>query len=402
MKKLKLLLIPLVVGVVFTLALKAFLSSQIENLLSTKDVKPMLYEPVSVIKDKGIAANNYWAKNGYIMMMGSSELSHSTVQHPVYFFNTGRSKDMVVPIGRAYTQSLQDATLIGALDKASRENMKLVILVSMQWFLDEGGVTPHHFQTRFSPVLYYRFMDSDDISEDNKIKFAQRVNNLLSQKPGEFRPELVHSEMYLKEKDGKIDVEDLLGYVLKPYFSLRRYAVVLKDDGLTFKQTFKQRDRDYNLGKRGDIDWEEEKIKAIDMAKKRVDNNPLSVDKMYYRKYIKGKMKKFKNMYKDVNMLESKEFSDFDLLMQVCKEAGAKPIVVGIPAMDKFYDATGISRNEREKYYNKLGNIVKSYGYDYIDLRDKGREKYYLRDVMHLGTKGWVDVNERIYKKFDE
>ncbi len=402
MKKLKLLLIPLLVGIVFTVALKAFLSSQIDGLLSTKDVRPMLYEPVSVIKDKGIAANNYWAKNGYIMMMGSSELSHSTVQHPVYFFNTGRSKDMVVPIGRAYTQSLQDATLIGALDKASRENMKLVILVSMQWFLDEEGVSPHHFQTRFSPILYYKFMESDDISRESKMRFAQRVNGLLSQKPGEFRPELVHSQMFLKENDGKFDPEDILGYALKPYFYLRRYAVELKDDGLTFKQTFKQSDRNYKLGKRKDIDWDEENEKAIEMAKKRVDDNPLNVDKMYYRKYIKGKMKKFRGMYKDVNMLESKEFSDFDFLMQVCKEADVKPIVVGIPAMDKFYDATGISRSEREKYYNKLGNTVKKYGYDYIDLRDKGREKYYLRDVMHLGTKGWVDVNERIYKKFDE
>ena len=33
---------------------------------------------------------------------------------------------------------------------------------------------------------------------------------------------------------------------------------------------------------------------------------------------------------------------------------------------------------------------------------DEENEKYYLRDVMHLGTKGWVDVCEKLFKEFNQ
>lgn len=70
--------------------------------------------------------------------------------------------------------------------------------------------------------------------------------------------------------------------------------------------------------------------------------------------------------------------------------------------MDKFYDVTGISREERHEFYNKAGKMAKEEGFDVIDLRSKETEKYYLRDVMHLGTKGWVDVCEKLFKEFNQ
>ena len=30
-----------------------------------------------------------------------------------------------------------------------------------------------------------------------------------------------------------------------------------------------------------------------------------------------------------------------------------------------------------------------------MDLRDKEDEDYYLRDVMHLGTRGWLDMKQK-------
>ncbi|MDO7203063.1 D-alanyl-lipoteichoic acid biosynthesis protein DltD [Paraclostridium bifermentans] len=50
----------------------------------------------------------------------------------------------------------------------------------------------------------------------------------------------------------------------------------------------------------------------------------------------------------------------------------------------------------------KQGNLAKQHGFDVIDLRSKENEKYYLRDVMHLGTKGWVDVCEKLFKEFNQ
>ena len=53
-------------------------------------------------------------------------------------------------------------------------------------------------------------------------------------------------------------------------------------------------------------------------------------------------------------------------------------------------------------FYDKAGKFAKEHGFKVIDLRSKENEKYYLRDVMHLGTKGWVDVCEKLFKEFNQ
>lgn len=123
---------------------------------------------------------------------------------------------------------------------------------------------------------------------------------------------------------------------------------------------------------------------------------------MYYEKNFGKNLDKMKGRYDYVNLLESREFDDYELTLSVCKDLGIKPVVVMLPAMDKFYNLTGISREERHAFYDKAEKMAKQKGFDVIDLRDKETEKYYLRDVMHLGTKGWVDVCEKLFKKFDQ
>ena len=151
MKKLIYFIIPLLIGGIFLFGLNKFLDTKISELLKEKDLIPIMNDSLSNIKDKGVIANDYFLERKDIMMLGSSELGHSTKQHPTYYFNTNRSKNGVFTIGRAYTQSLQDATILGSVNPNIKDK-KVVLLVSMQWFMDKKGVTPQHYQTRFSPV----------------------------------------------------------------------------------------------------------------------------------------------------------------------------------------------------------------------------------------------------------
>lgn len=106
MKKLIYFIIPLVVGGIFLFGLNKFLDSKIDYMLKEKDLKPIMNNSLSNIKDKGVIANNYFLQKKDIMMLGSSELGHSTKQHPNYYFNTNRSKNKVITMGehilRAY------------------------------------------------------------------------------------------------------------------------------------------------------------------------------------------------------------------------------------------------------------------------------------------------------------
>ncbi len=395
MKKLIYFIMPLIIGGIFLLGLDKFLDVKIDEMLKEKNLVPIMNNPLSTVKDKGVIVNNYFLENKDIMMLGSSELGHSTKQHPTYYFNTNKSKDGVFTIGRAYTQSLQDSAVIGSTNPKIKDK-KVVLLVSMQWFMDKEGVTPHHYQTRFSPVQFYSFLDNKDISKENKLKFAKRSSDLLIG-IGEFKPEAVYAKLYgdnsLIAKTEKV--------LLSPYFEARKHFVILKGKGLLYERLLQLKDKT-PIKKGEPINWEKEKQKAIQDAKKRVGNNDLCIDKMYYEKNFGKNLDKVKGKYKDVDLLKSREFYDYKLNLDVCKDLGIKPVVVLIPAMDKFYNVTGLSRQERFKFYDKASNIAKEHGFDVIDLRDKEIQKYYLRDVMHLGTKGWVDVCEKLFKEFNE
>lgn len=395
MKKIIYFIVPVLIGGVFLFGLDKFLDYEIKDLLNKKDLIPVMDYPLSIEKDKGIILNNYLLKQKDIMMIGSSELGHATKQHPSYYFNTNRSKNKVFIIGKSYTQNLQDATIIGSTDPNIKDK-KVVLLVSMQWFMDKEGVTPHHYQGRFSPVQFYSFLENPDISRKNKEELAKRASELLVG-AGEFKPEAVYAKLYTSDSI----VAKIEKTLLYPYFEMRKFAVELKDKGILIKKLVQSPNKK-EVKKGEPINWENEKKQAIEDAKKRVGNNDLVIDKVYYEKNFGKNLDNMKGRYKDVNLLDSKEFDDYALTLSVCKDLGIKPVVVMLPAMDKFYNLTGISREERHAFYDKAENMAKQKGFDVMDLRDKETETYYLRDVMHLGTKGWVDVCEKLFKEFNQ
>ncbi|KGJ50708.1 D-alanine--D-alanine ligase [Clostridium sp. NCR] len=395
MKKLIYFIIPLVVGGIFLFGLNKFLDSKIDYMLEEKDLKPIMNNSLSNIKDKGVIANNHFLQKKDIMMLGSSELGHSTKQHPTYYFNTNRSKNEVITIGRAYTQNLQDTTILGSFDPSIKDK-KVVLLVSMQWFMDKEGVTSHHYQTRFSPTQFYAFLNNPDISKDNKVKFANRASKLLIGSE-EYKSEAVYAKLYSSDTF----VSKVEKVLLAPYFEFREDTVKLKEKGMLYERLVNLPDKKA-LAPGNPINWDKEMDQAIVDARKRVGKNNLCIDKIYYKKNFGKNLDKVRGKYKDVNLVESKEFDDYQLTLDVCNDLGIKPVIVLIPGMDKFYNVTGISKDERYEFYDKAGNLAKQHGFDVIDLRSKENEKYYLRDVMHLGTKGWVDVCEKLFKEFNQ
>lgn len=403
MKKLKYIILPILIAAGFTFGLNQYLNKKNIEMLHTKDLYMMLHDTKSLVKDKGVFVNNHLMRDGDIMMLGSSELSHSTKQHPDYYFNTGRTKNGVITIGRAYTQTLQDASIVGSLDNNISEK-KVVLLLSMQWFMDKEGVSPHHFQTRFSPIQFYRFLDNPKISDDVKYRYAKRVDELLKN-PGEYRDEALYAKMYI-DKSFKANV---MKTMFSPYYSVRESMVAMKDKGISYKKLDSMYDKDevnYNI--KGKINWEEEMKKAQSDAEKRVGKkaevlggNRLYIDKGYYKQYIRNKDDYFKNVYNYVDLNSSKEFDDLSIFLDTCKDLGIKPTIVLIPGMNEFYDYTGIDKNERTEFFDKVRKTINPYEHNLVDLTKNEVRRYYLRDVMHLGTVGWVDLCSQVYDIYE-
>ncbi|WP_194190120.1 D-alanyl-lipoteichoic acid biosynthesis protein DltD [Clostridium chrysemydis] len=397
MKKILCFIIPIVIGIAFAFGLNKFLDYQNNKMMNDKNLVPLMSEYATDIKGKGVIINNKFLSEDSIMMLGASDLRKATKQHPTRYFNTNRSKDKVFTIGRPFTQQLQDAITLGSTNPDIK-GKKVVLLESLQWFVHPEGVAPRDFQGRFSPIQFYTFLDNKDISKESKEFLCKRVNTLL-EGSSEFKSEKIYAELY-NDNSAIAKVKKVL---LKPYFYLREKEVLLKEKGrlyLRLKKLKNKTPKDSELKK--PFNWKKEQEQAIKDAKKRVKDAPLKLDKDYYNKTLKPNLKKLKNKYKGVNLLESKEMDDYKYFLDICKEQGADLTVVLMPCFPWYYDYAGISQKQRFEFYDVMGKLAKEKGFKVMDLRDKETEDYYLRDVMHLGTRGWLDVSEKLYKQYNE
>ena len=103
-----------------------------------------------------------------------------------------------------------------------------------------------------------------------------------------------------------------------------------------------------------------------------------------------------KDSFKDVDLVNSNEMKDYELFLKMCKQTGVKPYIVFMSTNGYYYDFTGLTKEKRDKFYDKLIQLATMCDFDYLDLRDHEYEPYFLKDVMHLGWKGWLYVDRKI------
>ncbi|MGG7097207.1 D-alanyl-lipoteichoic acid biosynthesis protein DltD [Clostridium sardiniense] len=396
MKKLLYFIIPVFIGVVFAFGLNEFLNKEINDLFKSKNLIPLKNEYASNIKDKGVLLNNELLTQDDIMMLGSSELAHTIKdQHPTNYFNTNRSKNNLFTVGRPYDLDLQQTLTLGSTDY-NIKNKKVVMLISMQPFLRKDGIKPKNFQTLFSPSQFYKFLDNPMISEENKNIMVKRVYNLL-RKNEDYLSERIYAKLY--------NNDSYLGTIgniaLYPYFEIRKSMVKLKEKGELYLKlrTLPDKDEDVRIGK--SIDWKMEENQAIEEAKKRTKGNKYKVDYSYYEFMLK-ELPKMKNAYSSIDLLKSTELDDYKQFLNICSDLKIKPTIVMLTNAKWYYDYTGLTEEKRFKLYNTVEKLAEEKGFKVINLKDKETTDYYLRDIMHLGTKGWVDVSEKIYKEYNQ
>ena len=64
----------------------------------------------------------------------------------------------------------------------------------------------------------------------------------------------------------------------------------------------------------------------------------------------------------------------------------------------KWNDYVGVSKTMRQETYNKIERIANNYAAKVLNYGDREYEDYFLFDVMHVGARGWVNLEEELYK----
>ena len=133
--------------------------------------------------------------------------------------------------------------------------------------------------------------------------------------------------------------------------------------------------------------------------KKKTDNNDYAVDNNYFDTYLSNKYDSLKNSNKNLNYLDSPEYSDYEIFLDIAKELGIEVEVIIFPVNGKWNDYTGVSRKMREETYKKIEDVAKKYtNVKVINYGNREYDDYFLFDVMHVGVKGWLEVEKELYE----
>jgi len=350
-------------------------------------------------RDKGEIFLENAAKRDDILVFGSSEFASDVPQNIKNMFPNTNFDCNINIIGKAYTQSLLNAIRVGALGE-NLKGKKLVSIVSLQWFLqwipmlgDEIDV--NGYNANFSQLQFYDFIDNKNISSENKIEACKRIVE-LSRSESTLQKTNTFANLYSKNDF----VSRATLTVLKPYYALHHRLLKIRDKQQTLKILNQYKDKEQSTVQ--SINWDEAEKIAEQMGKEACTNNEFYVYNDYYNDTIKPllKLNLLKDSYKDTDLMQSKEWKDYELFLKVCKELELKPYFIIVPVNGFYYDYTGMSQEKRAVFYDKLESISKSYGFDYLDMREKEYEPYFFRDVMHLGWKGWLYVSKKIQQYY--
>ncbi|MCY8825929.1 D-alanyl-lipoteichoic acid biosynthesis protein DltD [Bacillus atrophaeus] len=326
--------------------------------------------------------NKMLEEQKYLPIYGSSELSRLDKFHPSNYFQVNNQGFTPYLIGKGGSQSLIHAINFAA-HADQLKGKKLVFIVSPQWFTKHGS-DEQHFAPNYSALQGLDLAFNDTIDPTVKKQMMKRMLHYKA-----VTNDAVLSELYQAMLEGQTWKVNLLKPAAKSYYSL------LQKKDLYYSMAESEGPKRHVSESVKDKPWSVLKQEADKMGEDHSRSNVFHIDDPSYRK-LKHKVPKVKNKNKHRTYAKSPEFGDFELMLDILKDAGAEPMFVSIPVNGKWYDYTGFPKNGRTDYYKKVKKQIEAKGFQVADLSGHEYDPYFMKDTIHIGWKGWVYVDKAI------
>lgn len=344
---------------------------------------------VSDLKDKNSEILLSNITENTLVLMGSSELfvTNQKEYHPKQVLNF--SDFNIMQIGEVDSQNIIHASILGSIGEKI-PNKKVVLIESIQWFNRDGFVS-QKLSNKISKEHVYRTMTNPKIKQETKKKFIERLIELSVDDP-----EL--NNTFKTYKAAFVDGE------FNPFIplsaSVEAYLYSLKNRMLFYERREKE-NLALNSGSAYSIDWENLEKSEIQKNKTTTNNNQYGIDNEYYLRFIKDKYENLKNSHNINNDpgytdLNSAEYTDMELFLEIAKDLGVEVLVTVFPVNGKWFDYTGFTSERRKQTYTKILEITKPYNIEVYDASQLEYEEDYMYDPIHIGVKGWINLQKRL------
>ena len=385
MIRLKAFLISIVLVLITLVILNKTYIKKIEDYYKVNDNSVRYSTAYEKYKSKDIITENITQNT--LVLLGSSELTTTINEryHPNKIFNYEDFN--IMQIGTGYSQNIVQASTLGSIEGAMK-NKKVAIVESVQWFA-KGGLQNDAFLNKASQEHIYNTMINDKISKKTKEKLINRVIELTSNSKAQNDIYRKYKEYFIENK-GSFIGEKMLALDNDIYSFKNKIQFYVNKDKMNYPFSGKNTPN---------YDWNSLTNNFVEEVKKTTNNNEYAVDNKYYNTYLAKNYSTFRDSNKGISYLESPEYIDYEIFLDVAKELGMKVEVIIFPVNGKWNDYTGVSKEMREQAYRNIEEMAKKY--DNVKVLNYGNreyEDYFLFDVMHVGVKGWMEVERELYK----
>ena len=385
MIRLKAFLISIVLVLITLVILNKTYIKKIEDYYKVNDNSIRYSTSYEKYKSKDIITKNITSNT--LVLLGSSELTATINEryHPNKIFNYEDFN--IMQIGTGYSQNIVQASTLGSIEGAMK-NKKVAIVESVQWFA-KGGLQNDAFLNKASQEHIYNTMINDKISKKTKEKLINRVIELTSNSKAQNDIYRKYKEYFIENK-GSFIGEKMLALDNDIYSFKNKIQFYVNKDKINYPFSGKNTPN---------YDWNSLTNDFVEEVKKTTNNNEYAVDNKYYNTYLAKNYSTFRDSNKGISYLESPEYIDYEIFLDVAKELGMKVEVIIFPVNGKWNDYTGVSKEMREQAYRNIEEMAKKY--DNVKVLNYGNREYddyFLFDVMHVGVKGWMEVERELYK----
>lgn len=343
---------------------------------------------VNVLKGNDLK-NEAMSSDKYLPFFGSSELSRVNAYHPSVLAQKYNRPYEPFLLGAPGTQSLTHFFMLNSMGDELK-NKKIVFIISPQWFVKEGVGDPM-FSLFFSPLQTNEWVMNLGSNDINDQYLAKRLLHFSS----------VRSDTELKAMMKKIKSGEELSSLDKKRATYN-YEILTKEDKLFSKIgiTSKSEKIDNKTKDLPDVySFKELDRQAFKDGEKATSNNEFDIANSFYSKRIAPMKGKLENSQVDFDYTKSPEFSDFQLVLNQIAEKNIDAMFV-IPPVNKLWsDYTGLSTEMLDLFSKKINYQLKSQGFKHVvDYTDKRSQAYFMEDTIHLGWRGWMQMDRDLQK----
>lgn len=339
---------------------------------------------VNVLKGNDLK-NEAMASGKYLPFFGSSELSRVNAFHPSVLAQKYDRPYEPYLLGAPGTQSLTHFFMLNSMEKELK-NKKVVFVISPQWFVKDGVGDPM-FSLFYSPLQVNQYLMNLNKVDENDQYLARRMLKFSS-----VRTDTQMKLMMKKNKSGK--ELSTMNYNRASY----NYEVLSKEDslfsriGITSKSD-KITEKTKKLPSQ--YSYEELDKMAFEAGKKGTSNNEFEIANSFYTNRISPMKGKLENSQTKFDYTVSPEFSDFQLVLNKLAENNIDAMFVIPPVNQKWSDYTGLSTDMLDTFSKKITYQLNSQGFNHVyDYTQKRAEPYFMEDTIHLGWRGWMQMDQ--------